>query len=688
MSEIEKRPISVEDIYNIAYVEEPSVSPDGRWIAYVHVTVDRTENEYRRNIWLAPTDGGKPIQITRGGKDASPRWSPDGGTLAFVSTRNEKPQVYLLPVKEPGGEARPLTSMPNGATNPAWSPDGSRIAFLSPVNAEEREKEDKGEETAPPEDKFEARQQKERRAYEEEKRWDPRLVWRIPYRSGTSYLDDRYAQIYVMPVAEGLEGDEARPRRLTDLDADYAQPVWTPDGEYILTARAAEPDGDEPWRTSSLYRIRVADGAEERLTDDSHTDSTPRPSPDGRWIAYRRFPEAKYFEILRLTIIPSEGGEPRDLTLEADLELAESVRPWANFKWTADSSALIFNANSWGNVEVYRVTVADGSIETIISGRMAVEELDLGPQGGIAFTASMPTNPSELFWMPPEADEPEQVSEVNKKFLDEVIVQETHELRFRGPDGLELQGWYLLPVGYEEGKTYPLAFNIHGGPHVMWGPSARTMWHEWQFHAARGYVVFYCNPRGSGGYGRAFRDSIHAAWGENAFPDLMAGVDALLEKGFVDPERMAVTGGSYGGFMTAWVVGHTDRFVAAVSQRGVYSLISFYGTSDIPSLISAEFDVEPWEAPEFLWKHSPLAYAHRIKTPLLLIHAENDFRVPIEQAEQLFALVRRSGGTVKLVRYPREGHELSRSGEPRHRVSRLNWMIEWFDTYCMPQKEE
>jgi len=672
----DRRPITAEDVYRIAAIEDPRISPDGRWIAYVQVTADRLENSYQRSIWVAPADGGRPIQITRGGKDSQPRWSPDGRWLAFTSARNEKPQVYLLPFGEPGGEARQLTRMPNGANSPAWSPDGKTIAFLAGMNAEERAREDRGEEEPPPSDQFEAKQREERRKHDEEKRWDPRPAWRIPYRTGTAFLDDRYAQVYVMPTAEGLKEDEAKPRRLTNVDAHYEEPVWTPDGKYILTARPTEPDSDEPWRTNGLYRIRVEDGSEEELTRRTHADHQPRPSPDGKWIAYLRVPrERLYSRVMRLAILPAEGGEPRDLTLEMD-------RTPVDFRWTADSRALIFNANSEGNCEIYRVTLPDGSIEKIIPGRMQVESLDVSPDGGVAFTASTPADPSELYWQPPAADEPLQMTDANKALLDEVIVQPVHEMWFKSADGWDIQGWYILPVGYKEGQRYPLILNIHGGPHVMWGPSTRTMWHEWQFHAAQGYVVFYCNPRGGDGYGEPFQTAIYGAWGKADFPDLMAGVDALLEKGFVDPQRMAVTGGSYGGFMTAWVVGHTDRFAAAFAQRGVYNLVSFYGTTDIPSLITDEMGVEPWEDPQQLWECSPAAYAHRIKTPLIVKHSENDYRVPIEQGEQLFALVRRSGGTVKMLRYPREGHELSRSGELEHRISRLKEMIEWFDRYC------
>lgn len=682
----DKRPITAEDVYQIVYVEDPRISPDGRWIAYVQMTVDRPNNTYSRNIWLADTTGNSdPIQMTRSGKDFQPRWSPDGERLAFVSARAGGPQVYLLPVTAPGGEARQLTQMRNGATYPAWSPDGGQIAFLSSMNATEREEEDAGE--APTfEDAFEKKQHQERQQHEEEQRWDPRPVWRVPYRGNrtfwpvpprsiTAHLDDRYDQVYVVEV----DGDDGTPRRLTDADADSGPPQWLPGGELIVTTRPRDSEADEPYMLHSLVTIAVESGEETQLTGDGFTDYTPLPSPDGQWIAYLRTPTTNFFASLqRLTVIPAAGGPPRDLTVEFD-------RAVVAFRWSADSRHLVFNAPDRGAVEIYRVPVEGGAVEKIVSGLMDTELFDVGPEGGVAFTASTPLSPPELFWQAPGADEPTQVTTANAALLDEVVVQETHEMWFTAPDGQEIQGWYILPVGYEEGQTYPLAFNIHGGPHVMWSASAKSMWHEWQFHAARGYAVFYCNPRGGDGYGAAFQDAIHNGWGEADFPDLMAGIDALLEKGFVDPERMAVTGGSYGGFMTAWVVGHTDRFAAAVSQRGVYSMLSFYGTTDIPALGTHELDAEPWEDYAKLWELSPLAYAHQIKTPLLLIHSEHDFRVPIAEAEQLFAFVRRSGGTVRMLRYPRDGHELSRSGEPKHRVSRLEEMVSWFDTYCKPE---
>lgn len=674
----EKRPIAVDDLYKITLIEDPRISPDSQWIAYVQVTVDKMENGYKRNIWLVDTHGGKPIQLTRGGKDSQPRWSPDGHTLAFVSGRDKKSQIFLLRITSPGGEARALTSLPNGAGSPAWSPDGTHIAFLSNMNADERTKEDRNEEEAPPIDKLESKHRSERKEQDETKRFDPRVAWRVPYRVGTSYLDERYAQIYVIPVAENLKKEDAKPRRLTNIDAAHEQPQWSPDGQSILTARTLDPTRDVPWRWNTLYRIRVADGTAEQLTDETNSDGNPLPSPDGRWIAYVRTPQDRLTErINRLTILSTNGGEPRDLNLELDRNVTA-------LRWSSDSQALFFTAESWGSLEIYHVQIETSAVEKIIDGILEVNTFDIASDGGVAYTASSTANPSELFWKAAGISEAVQMTTVNREFLDSILVHERHEIRYIPEGGQEIQGWYLLPTGYEEGKQYPLALNIHGGPHVMWGASTQSIWHEMQFQAAQGYVVFYCNPRGAGGYGEAFQMALHAAWGDVAYTDIMKGVDTLIEKGLVDPARMVVTGGSYGGYMTAWIVGHSNRFVSAVSIRGVYNLLSFYGTSDVPLLITNEFDVEPWENPTLLWEHSPLAYAHHIKTPLLIIHSENDFRVPISDGEQLFAYVRRSGGTVQMVRFPRDGHELSRSGEPEHRVSSLTYMIDWFNKYCQP----
>lgn len=665
-----KRAIEIEDMFRLIDLEDVNVSPDERWIAVVQVTVDRLHS-YQRHIWLVPTDGRSPVQLTRGGQDSQPRWSPDGKMLAFTSARGGKPQIHLISISEPGGEAYALTTMPNGANSPAWCSDGKQIAFLSPMDGAERRQEEDSQQTAPPQTLLAARHLKELQEQAESTRFDPHIAWRIPYRDGygTTYMDGRYKQIYVVDAHPS-----ASPRRLTDIDADHSAPQWTPDGHFLLTFRPSDHLADEPSRFDCLYRIRVADGLTERLTTEAYADRLPVASPDGRWIAYNRVPyEKQYTRVPLLAVLPSTGGHGRDLTLEMDRTAAEC-------KWSPDSRLIYFRAHSEGRTEVYKVAPEGGGITKTFDtqGFIEVQSFDVGVKGGMAYIASTPSQPAEVFWLPSSVVNPIQLTHVNQEFLDEVFVQPTHEVRYLNPDGQSIQGWYIPPLGYQEGQRYPLIVYIHGGPRIMLNPASKS-WHEWQFYAARGYTVFYCNAHGSDGYGYEFQ---RLSYGEPDFPDHMAGIDQMIAMDIADPARLAVTGGSYGGYMTAWVVGQTDRFAAAVAERGVYNLLSQYGTSDFPIPTVHEFMVNPWEDPMLLWKYSPLAYAHQIKTPLLLIHAERDYRVAISEAEQLFAFLRLSGGTVKLIRFPREGHPLPRTGEPEHRVQRLKHIIDWFDLYC------
>jgi dipeptidyl aminopeptidase/acylaminoacyl peptidase len=672
----EKRAITLDDLYQQKFVEDIRVSPDGYWVAYIRVDIDKAGNSYRRNLWISDlqNETSEPRQFTRSNKDSSPRWSPDGKWLAFLSGRGEKPQVYLLSLSAFGGEAHQLTQHPNGVSNFNWSPDSQRIAFLANVNEDEIEREASPESEGEPKlDKFEAKAQTERREDAEKRKSDPRVVRRIPYRVGVSYTTDRYAQVYVINIKDG-----AKQRRLTSLPANYQEPQWSPDGKTLWTARPADFDADEPFRQSRLYRIAVENGRETEFNHGDHTDYQPLPSPDGRWLAFLRFPEDKAsMHYNRLSVVSTEGGEVRDLNLEAD------VQPTV-FRWQGDM--LYFAAEREGAIGLYRVSAESGEVETVLTGDWRVESFDVAADRRVVFIAGTQDKLQEAFALRPGSTTPESLTQFNQPLLDQISVQPYHQLRYQAPDGQQLEGWYLLPADFHAGETYPFLLYIHGGPHIMWGPSNPIEWYEWQNMAAQGYVVMFCNPRGSGGYGEAFQMSVHAGgWSDLAYGDIMAGVDVLIEKGFIDTERMAITGGSYGGYMTVWTVGHTDRFCAAVAQRGVYNLLSFFGTTDIPSFVLNEFGTLPTENPQFLWDQSPLAHAHKIRTPLLIIHSENDYRVPISEAEQLFGYLKRVGVETEFVRFPRDGHELTRSGEPEHRVEHLRRILDWVNRYCKPE---
>ncbi|MGB7342445.1 MAG: S9 family peptidase [Phototrophicaceae bacterium] len=673
----EKRLITIEDLVKIKYVQDPQISPDGQWIAYVVMSTNQMDQKYDRDIYLAASDGSQTVRLTRSGNNTSPCWSPDGKHIAFVSTRAERPQIYVLPVQH-AGEARALTSHANGAVAPAWSPDSQMIAYLSSSNIVEREQEDSNEKPAPPTDKLEGKHRSERKKEDEKMRWDPHPMERIPYRQGTSFTDDRHAQIYIIPVDEALEGDDAKPRRLTSAETSYSPPQWSKSGRTIVTTRAWDEHADENWKFSNIYMIEVESGVERRFKDDAYSYFEAIPSYDGDWLICTRQPSGSTDSLARLTLISLEGGhDPVDLNLELD-------RGLLGYDWVEDGTLLTL-VSTEGRVEVHSLDPKTKQFTPIITSDQVILGFDARRDGTFAYVSRTTDELPELFYM--DASTNKRLSNVNQAFVDEVQIQATHEIWFENPEGQKIQGWYILPPNYEDGKQYPLALNIHGGPHVMWTPSTPAMWHEWQTHAAAGYVVFFCNPRGSAGYGQKHVAAIRSNWGKVTMDDVMAGVDAMIAKGLIDESRMAITGGSFGGYMTAWIIGNSDRFVSAVPQRGVYNISSFYGTSDVPRLMSSEFEAEPWEDRDKFWAHSPLAYAHNIKTPTLIIHSENDYRVPIEQAEQLFAWIRRATDTpVKMLRYPREGHELSRSGEPAHRISRLKEMINWFDKYCQPEK--
>jgi dipeptidyl aminopeptidase/acylaminoacyl peptidase len=671
-----KRPIEIEDLARIIDIEDPQVSPDENWVAYVERKIDLFENVYNTNIWLAPTDGGEHIRLTQNNSDSQPRWSPDGQTLAFVSARSGKAQVYLLRLTALGGEAFAITKHANGAHSPVWSPDGAQIAYLAPSDADERLREASTEQDAAPADKLEAKYRKERADAEEALRYDPMIVEQIPYRDGYGkrLLDGRFDQIYVIEPKAG-----AQPRRLTDMQTNFSVPSWTPDGKALLSWRPSDPKADEPSRLDRLYRISVANGSARPLNDEPYAERNGVASPDGTQIAVVRIPhERQYTRVPHLALMSSEGGSVRDVTLEIDRSVSDP-------KWVQDD-AIYFRLLRDGNTEIVRYNVSANNFDTVVTGPegdfIEVQGYSVGNQGGVAYVGSLTTVPGELYWLPAGSTTPQRLTHANDALLETLQVQAVTELRYPSYDDSTVQSWYILPVNYEEGKRYPLIVHIHGGPRIMANPASK-MFHEWQVYAAKGYVVLFVNAHGSDGYGQKYQAK---AYGMNDMPDTMAGVDKLIEMGIVDPERLAVTGGSYGGYATGWIVGNTTRFKAAIAERGVYNLLSHYATTDFPMPTPQELEAEVWEVPMTAWELSPVAHAHKVTTPLMILHSENDFRVLMSEAEQLFSYVRLAGnGTpVQMVRFPREGHNLSRTGEPQHRVRRLELMTGWFEEYNPP----
>lgn len=672
-----RKPLSAEDLYALKFVEDAQISPDGRHLAFVKVDVDKLGNKYERHIWLVRLGekNAKPRQFTFGAKsDFAPRWSPDSRRLAFISARGGKPQIYLIGLE--GGEARALTSMPNGAANPVWSHDGQRIAFFSDVNAEERAKEDSGQSEPPPVDALEAKHRGEREEQKEKEKADPRVITRLPYRTGTTYLDDRRTHIYIIDVAE-----DAKPRRLTEGDLDFNALTWTKDGAAIISQVSREAEYD-PWNFQSLARIPVVAKGRKPYQIISNTGFEyfgPQVSPDGKWIAAVRMPDTgSWGQMQRLVIVPTAGGPARELTAEFD-------RLPTNLTWAPDSRAVYFLANDRGNSHIYRADLT-GAVNLVVGGRRMVLDFSLDAKGQIAFVAHTPTQPTDVYVVSGKTEK--RLTDFNDQLLAERQIQPIEEVWHTAPDGRKIQGWVVKPVGFKTGGRYPLVLNMHGGPWVMWGPSTPAVWLEWQLHAAKGYGVYFCNPRGSEGYGEEHALTIRNNWGNYVMPDILSGLENVVNRGWVDTKRLAITGGSYAGYMTAWIISHDQRFACAWAQRGLYNMISFFGTSDVPQLIEREYETFGFDEISRLWAHSPLAYVRNIRTPLAIEHQDNDWRCPPSEAEQLYAALKRLKREVVFIRYPREGHEMSRSGEPAHRVDRLNRMVAWFDKYCQPRQRK
>ena len=630
--------------------------------------------------------GGDSVQLTSGAsRDTSPRWSPDGAQLAFVSNRpsslspatresteekaakieplkpagKPKPQIWLIRVA--GGEARQLTRTDDGASAPAWSPDGRTVAFLATTDPA-------GEVGVP--------------APGHTKVADERIVTKLRYRfDGRGYID-RYRHVWTIPA----EGGNAT--QLTFGDADDGQMAWSPDGRVIAFVANRHPDRDQENR-SLVYSVPAHGGEVRCLTDGDFDFESPSWSPDGTRLAVMGVddPDAGGAKNSNLWTVSASGGTPVNHTKAWDRSVGDSgmgdlfqggdQRPF----WSIDGASVCLLASESGNTHVSRVALADGSVTPVTTGaRRVIGAAFAGADGDLVYVAGDGSTPFEIFAADNDGANERRLTRHNAAFLRDVAISPPEEIWFRSQAGdRDIQGWILKPYGFREGVKYPLIVEIHGGPHSMYG---QAIFHEMQLMAARGYVVVFTNPRGSAGYGEDFTTCTRGRWGESDMPDVMAAVDHMVATGYVDEARLGVTGGSYGGYMTNWIIGHTDRFKAAVTQRCVSNFYSMIGTSDIGVHFGVyEFGGTPWDDADTLLKYSPITYVKDMTTPLLILHNEQDLRCPIEQGEQLFTFLKRLGRDVAMVRFPDEDHNLSRTGKPSRRLARLHHLIGWFDSH-------
>jgi dipeptidyl aminopeptidase/acylaminoacyl peptidase len=638
-----------EDVYALTGVSDPRLRPGSNDVAYVVWSIDKDENEYRQSIWLATTDGSEPPRrFTTGKNDAQPRWSPDGGRLAFVSKRGDEKshrQLYVMPAG--GGEPQCLTDLKEDVGEPVWSPDGTQLVFSARV----------------PDGAYDE---------EDDKKRPPRRFKRLQFKlDSVGWTGDRRRHLYVVPADGSGEA-----KQITDGDYEDSWPTWTPDGKSIAFTSARGDDWDIEVK-ADIYVVPAEGGEPTRLTSGDSRHHSPSYSPDGKLLALKWNPGGFDFpRHSQIAVVDAATGENRRI-LTASLD--RQCDPYPELRepiW--DGGSIVFALEDAGNVHIYRVSPAGGEPELVLGGDTVLSGYD-ARDGVIARAGTTAPHLSELY-----VGE-EQLTEVGRDFAAGRKLVTPEPFTAVSADGTEVDAWIARPAGFEDGQRYPVLLNIHGGPFTQYG---NGFFDETQVYAGGGYAVVYSNPRGSSGYseewGRAIMGpgELGPGWGTVDYQDLIAVVDEAVKRfDFCDPERMGVLGGSYGGYMTSWIVSHDNRFKAACSERAVNNLVSMYGSSDIGWVFKGYHGEFVHDAVDRYLGFSPWTYAKEIETPLLILHSEQDLRCNIEQAEQLFTTLRLLKKEVELVRFPAESHELTRSGNPVHRVQRFELVLEWFDRY-------
>ena len=645
-----KRGITPEDYLSFHFAGDPRLSPDGKAVAYVLTTIDPKKNRRESSVWLVPVDGSAaPRRLSAEGFTANtPRWSPSGKTLAFISSRNTdapagevpRPQVYLLPTA--GGEALALTKLKNGVQTYQWSPDQSRIVAVSLSGPSDA--------VAPA-----------------DRRSDVRHYTHSRYKfNDTGWFDDKRQHLWVVDVPSGAA------TQITDgEDWNDTDPQWSPDSTRIAFVSDRTGKAYDDSDNTDVWVIAAAGGALTRISDHPYQDAQPRWSPDGKQIIFTG--KTQRHQFAKLYIASSYGGDASQL-VAGDLDMIPNELHWSG------PGTLMFSAADKGTTHVFRVDLAAHSISAVTSGPRAVHDFDVNQNAGMMiYLANDFRRLDDVYVSGLDGGKERQLTHLNGDLWSQIELQPVERLTYKSTDGWPVDGFFVKPLGWQPGKTYPMVLVIHGGPLGQFGVD---WFHEFQVYAARGWAVFFSNPRGSDGYGEKFERGIINNWGGMDYQDVMAGVDAALKQyPWIDPSKLGVTGGSYGGFLTNWIISHTNRFKAAVTLRAISSFVSDEGTRDGAYGHEDYFEGNLFDAFDRYWHASPLKYAHNVKTPTLILHSDMDFRVPIEQGEQWFRALQHFGVPSELVLFPRENHNLTRTGEPKHLVESLNWQVYWFDRY-------
>jgi len=708
VAQTQKRLITEKDIFQFNWIGDPQISPDGARVAFVKVTVDEKKTGYDTAIWVVSMHGDEPVRrMTDGKHDSAPRWSPDGKWLAFVRTpeasgppapgaRPPAPQIYLLPLG--GGESWKLTDLPRGAGGAVWSPDSKLIAFASDTNPEDLAKARKKEQKVKAEEeksKSEAgAAAKPSPEAEPEHESDVHVITRSIYRlNGVGYLDPKHPQhIWVVSVPQGSD-EQVTPRQLTSGKYQETEIAWSDDSSHVYFASTHVDDPSYETPHTEVYSVPAAGGEAQPVLTMNMGARELSLSPDGKRLAFcasvNTQPAQSYTQPDLWVVDVAANARPRNLTEKFDYDVCSGVggdqgtpRAGGSDKviWSGDGKSLFAVTAEHGRANLMQFDAGSGKVTPVTKGDQAVERFRATEDGSkFVVLISTPTSLGDLYLVDRSGDAPRQLTHINDKLFSQLNLTRPEEIWYTSFDGKKIQGWLQKPPDFDANKKYPFILNIHGGPHAAYG------WifdHEIQWMAAKGYVVLYPNPRGSTSYGQEFGNIIQYHYPGDDFRDLMAGVDEVLKRGYVDPKKLGVTGGSGGGLMTDWVVGHTDRFAAAVSQRDIASWAAWWYAADFTLFHPSWFKAPPFQDPQEYVERSPITYIQNVHTPLMLILGEADYRTPpAAGGEEMFRALKFLRRPVIMVRFPGESHELSRSGQPWHRVERLEHIVGWFDKY-------
>ena len=666
---MEKRRLTAEDLYRCKIVSDPQISPDGAHVVFCVQTVEQVSEKKYCHLWLVPADGSAPPRQFTFGKqrDTHPRWSPDGRSIAFLSNRADETQSQIYRIGLEGGEAQPITRLSGAIAAFAWSPDGAQFVCQfrqKDQTAVEREKDE----------------QKKKLGVVE------RRITRLDFRAeGAGFLPEERWHIWIINAISGAA------TQLTSGDAFHeTNPCWSPDGRTILFTSVRTDPPDLNWEQSELYLIPAQGGEMQQVMGHNGRKFEGAFSPDGQFIAYLgRERLGTWYQNDCLYVTAVDGSQTRNLSAAYDLHCGQATMtdvgsgsPSTPPTWTADGQAVYSVATQTGDQPLLRLAANGQPPVPVIDGPGLVGAFSLdAAHGRLAYLWGALDKPGKI-WLREMADgETRLLADLNADWLAEIDLGHTEEVWFTAADGYKLHGWITFPPDFDPTRQYPSILEIHGGPMGQYG---RAFMHEFYYLAAQDYVVYWSNPRGGQGYGEDHLAAIAGQWGTVDYEDVMAWTDFMAAQPYVDPTRMGVTGGSYGGYMTMLIIGRTQRFKAAVAQRVVSNLLSFYGGSDLngrraESLVG--MDAPPWEAFAAYWQQSPMSAIGNARTPTLIIHSEQDKRCPPEQGEQVFVALKLLGVATELILFPDEGHELSRNGRTDRRIARLNHILRWFDGY-------